>query len=97
MKEFPEYRVYKARRCDINLACAWISPYTNSQNLGYPRIARITRKLDDGKELYCYAQLRTIDQTVGDHFLWNIIKNEKRKIILLSEYYINIIGIENSK
>ena len=49
--------------------------------------------------LYIHDTLdvETIDQTVGDHFIWNIIKNEKRKIILLSEYYINIIGIENSK
>lgn len=97
----PQFKLYKSRNDDINIACAWVY-YPGIRSKKGPRIAKITRKLPDGKEEACYIQMRKADSTLGEHPLWKNgtiqedIRNN-RNIILLSEHYRNILGIDESE
>lgn len=93
------FKIYKTRRCDLNFPCAWIY-YPGINRKKCPRIAKISRKLPNGRRVTCYLQIRKIDSTICDHPFWKnkCIQDDikqRRNIILLSEHYRNILEIDD--
>ncbi len=84
-----KYRVFKARRADIDGGFFWVS--------GEDRHP-VVKLTCNGK--HCYLQCREIDGTINDHLLSDLIRRtikNKEDSIVISEHYRDILGIKYNK
>lgn len=89
-----EYSVYKAPRDYINYSCIWVR-YTVNRESG--EIYKVERLLDKNHKKVCYVQIRDIDKSLENYINFKEIEKSTDNVMLISEHYRKLLGIEKSE